>query len=100
MGAVECDGGGVEGWGCGEAWGWADSCWGVGGGGEREEGCCVGLEEGGGQTHRAGLIVLLSGPMGGSVVQVSRVEALDGDAFGTAGGGGYTLYDEFLTTGL
>ena len=32
----------------------------------------------------------------GSVVQVSGVEALDGDAFGTAGSGGYTLY-EFLT---
>ena len=69
----------------------------MGGGGEGEEGCCVRLEGG-----SAGLVVLLSGPMGdlGSVVQVSGVGALGGNAFGTAGGGGYTLYDGFLTTGL
>ena len=43
-------------------------------------------------THRMELIVLLSGPMSGPGVCGSGFlgEELDGDAFGTVGGGGYT----------
>lgn len=63
----------------------------MGGGGEGEEGCCVGLEgavrDSSYGTHRAS--VRADGWIWGLWFRFPG-EALDGDAFGTAGGGGYT----------
>jgi len=83
----------------------------VGGGGEGEEGCCVGLEEGGSAglvwdspcgVQRAELIVPLSEPMGGhgSVVQVSWGRRWTEMLLAQLAAVDIPFCDGFLTTGL